>query len=252
VAKVRLDALLVARGMAASRDRARALILAGQVRVGGHAAPKAGHPVEPDVDVELVTPDHPYVSRGGLKLAHALDVFAIDCRGRRALDIGASTGGFTDVLLRHGAQSVVALDVGHNQLDWRIRSDPRVRVLERVNARRLADDDLPADARTFDVVTIDVSFISLEHILPAVRARLRPAADVVVLVKPQFEAGRAEVGKGGIVSDAAVQARVVRRIADVAQSLGFTVRGETESPVTGSEGNREFLLHLAWPGASTP
>ena len=250
--KVRLDALLVSRGLAASRDRARALILAGQVRVAGHVAPKAGHPVDPDVDVELVTPDHPYVGRGGLKLAHALDAFAIDCRGRRALDIGASTGGFTDVLLRRGAQSVVALDVGHNQLDWKIRSDPRVRVLERVNARRLSDDDLPADARSFDIVTIDVSFISLEHILPAVPARLRPAADVVVLVKPQFEAGRTEVGKGGIVTDAAVQARVVRRIADAARSLGFAVRGETESPVTGSEGNREFLLHLAWPGASTP
>jgi 23S rRNA (cytidine1920-2'-O)/16S rRNA (cytidine1409-2'-O)-methyltransferase len=250
--KVRLDALLVSRGLAASRDRARALILAGQVRVAGGVAPKAGHPVDPDVDVELVTPDHPYVGRGGLKLAHALDAFGIDCRGRRALDIGASTGGFTDVLLRRGALSVVALDVGHNQLDWRLRSDPRVRVLEGVNARRLSDDDLPADTRSFDIVTIDVSFISLEHILPAVPARLRSAADVVVLVKPQFEAGRAEVGKGGIVTDAAVQARVVRRIADAARSLGFAVRAETESPVTGSEGNREFLLHLAWPGASTP
>lgn len=250
MAKVRLDALLVARGLVGSRERARALILAGQVRVGGHLAPKAGHLVDPDVEIGLVTPDHPYVGRGGLKLAHAIEVFGIDCAGRRALDIGASTGGFTDVLLRRGVLSVVALDVGHHQLDWRLRNDPRVRVLENVNARYLTEEDLPADARLFDIVTIDVSFISLEHILPVVPPRLRTGADVVVLVKPQFEAGRAEVGKGGIVSDAGVQARVVRRVADVARSLGFAVRGQTESPVTGSEGNREFLLHLGWPGAS--
>jgi 23S rRNA (cytidine1920-2'-O)/16S rRNA (cytidine1409-2'-O)-methyltransferase len=250
VPKVRLDELLVARGLAASRERARALILAGLVTVNGRAAQKAGHPVDPEAEIVLAAPDHPYVSRGGLKLAHALDVFAIDCTGRRALDIGASTGGFTDVLLRRGAASVVALDVGHNQIDWRIRNDPRVHVVERVNARHLSAADLPPEARVFDLVTVDVSFISLEHILPAVPARLRAGADLVLLVKPQFEAGRAEVGKGGIVTDAAVQARVVTRVADVARGLGFDVRGQTESPVTGTEGNREYLLHLGWPGAS--
>ena len=250
MAKVRLDALLVTRELVASRERARALILAGQVRVGGVVAPKAGHMVDPDVEVQLVVPDHPYVGRGGLKLAHALDVFGIRCEGRRGLDIGASTGGFSDVMLRRGAVSVVALDVGHNQLDWKIRNDPRVHVVERVNARHLTDDDLPADARQFDLVTVDVSFISLEHILPVIPPRLEPGADVVALVKPQFEAGRTEVGKGGIVSDAVVHARVVRHVADVARSIGFIVRGETESPVTGTEGNREFLLHLSWPGAS--
>jgi 23S rRNA (cytidine1920-2'-O)/16S rRNA (cytidine1409-2'-O)-methyltransferase len=245
----RLDVRLVNEGLAASRERARALVLAGRVTVGGAVVSKAGASVAADAPVEVVQPDFPWVGRGGVKLAHALDTFRIDVAGREALDIGASTGGFTDVLLQRGARRVVALDVGHGQLDWRLREDPRVVVLEHRNARDLVPSWLPAPA---GIVTIDVSFISLEHILPAVPARLRSAADVVVLVKPQFEAGRAEVGKGGIVTDAAVQARVVRRIADAAWSLGFAVRGETESPVTGSEGNREFLLHLAWPGASTP
>ncbi len=249
MAKVRLDALLVSRGLAASRERARAMILAGQVKVAGVPAPKAGHLVAVDADLTLTEPDHPYVGRGGLKLAHALDRFGISCEGRVALDIGASTGGFTDVLLRRGALRVVALDVGHNQIDWRLRNDPRVVVVERVNARHLHDDDLPDATRTFDIVTVDVSFISLEHILPVVPPRLRPGADVVLLVKPQFEAGRAEVGKGGIVSDAGVHARVVARVEEVARGLGFLVSGQTESPITGTEGNREFLLHLVWAAA---
>ena len=250
MAKVRLDALLVSRGLVASRERARALILARQVKVGGAVAAKAGHLVPDDADVSLASPDHPYVGRGGLKLAHALDQFGIECSGRVALDIGASTGGFTDVMLRRGALRVVALDVGHNQIDWRLRSDERVLVVERVNARYLKDEDLPEGSRHFDLVSIDVSFISLEHILPVVPPRLRAGADVVALVKPQFEAGRAEVGKGGIVSDAAVHARVVARVEEVATALGFAVRGCTESPVTGTGGNREFLLHLVWTGAS--
>jgi 23S rRNA (cytidine1920-2'-O)/16S rRNA (cytidine1409-2'-O)-methyltransferase len=240
----RLDTLLVDRGLAASRERARALILAGQVRVDGLPAPKAGTPVAPDADVTLLVPDHPYVGRGGLKLEHAVDVFGIRVNGRLALDIGASTGGFTDVLLRRGASRVVALDVGHGQLDWRLRNDRRVVVLERTNARTLTADQLPADARAFDIVTIDVSFISLAQILPAVPPLLLPHADVVALVKPQFEAGRSEVGKGGVVRDTAVQARVVEDVVECAVALGLTRAGVAESPITGMEGNREFLLHL--------
>jgi 23S rRNA (cytidine1920-2'-O)/16S rRNA (cytidine1409-2'-O)-methyltransferase len=241
---VRLDTLLVERGIAASRERARALILAGSVRVNGQPACKAGTSVSIDADVTVASADHPYVGRGGLKLAHALDTFGIDVTGRTALDIGASTGGFTDVLLQRGAAHVVALDVGHGQLDWKIRSDPRVDVLERVNARTLTAADLPPGRAPFGIVTIDVSFISLRHILPVVPPLLRDASDVVALVKPQFEAGRFEVGKGGIVRDAAVQARVIEEITAAADALGLTRAGMTESPIAGMEGNREFLLHL--------
>ena len=240
----RLDTLVVARGLAASRERARALILAGQVRVDGAVVAKAGAPVADTADVSLVVPDHPYVGRGGVKLAHALDAFRIDVAGRRALDVGASTGGFTDVLLRRGAAQVVALGVGHGQLDWTLRNDPRVAVLERVNARTLTADRLPAGARDFDVVTIDVSFISLKQILPAVPALLRPGADVVALVKPQFEAGRREVGRGGLVRDPAVHARVVEEVAAAADTLGLERAGAVDSPIAGAEGNREFFLHL--------
>jgi 23S rRNA (cytidine1920-2'-O)/16S rRNA (cytidine1409-2'-O)-methyltransferase len=241
---VRLDVLVVDRGLAASRERARALILAGQVRVEGHPVTKAGTSVPADADVAVDTPDHPYVSRGGLKLAHALDVFGIDVSARRALDIGASTGGFTDVLLQRGASLVFALDVGHGQLDWKIRSDPRVVVLERVNARTLTVDQLPAGAAPFDIVTIDVSFISLRLVLPVVPPLLRPRSDVVALVKPQFEAGRDEVGKGGIVRDDEVRQRVVEEVAAAAVALGLERGGTAESPIPGMEGNREILLHL--------
>jgi 23S rRNA (cytidine1920-2'-O)/16S rRNA (cytidine1409-2'-O)-methyltransferase len=240
---VRLDTLLVERGLAASRGRARALILAGSVRVNGQPASKAGTAVQPDAAITVATPDHPYVGRGGLKLAHALDTFAIPVAGRAGLDIGASTGGFTDVLLQRGAAYVVALDVGHGQLDWKIRSDPRVHVLERVNARTLKAGDL-SEREPFDIVTIDVSFISLRHILPAVPALIRHSADIVALVKPQFEAGRPEVGRGGIVRDAAVHARVVEEVTAAANALGLTRAGMTESPIAGMEGNREFLIHL--------
>ena len=241
---IRLDTLLVERGLAASRERARALILAGNVRVDGQPASKAGTPVAADADVTVAVPDHPYVGRGGLKLAHALEVFGIAVEGRFALDIGASTGGFTDVLLQRGARGVVALDVGHGQLDWKLRTDPRVVVRERVNARTLTPADLPADDRSFDIITIDVSFISLRHILPVLPPLMRPGADVIALVKPQFEAGRAEVGKGGIVRDSAVQQRVVEEISGVADALGLKRAGTTESPIAGMEGNREFLIHL--------
>jgi 23S rRNA (cytidine1920-2'-O)/16S rRNA (cytidine1409-2'-O)-methyltransferase len=239
--RARLDLVVVDRGLAPSRERARALILAGQVRVDGQVVAKAGTPVAARAEVELVAPDHPYVSRGGVKLAHALDAFDIAVTGRRALDIGASTGGFTDVLLRRGAASVVALDVGRGQLDWSLRTDPRVMVRERVNARGLSRDDLP---HAMDLITIDVSFISLRHILPVLLPLLAPAADVVALVKPQFEAGRGEVGKGGLVTNPATHEAVLERIVRAAESVGFECRGTVPSPITGSSGNREFLLHL--------
>ena len=242
--RTRLDVLLVERGLVPSRERARALILAGQVRVEGQPATKAGASVSPDATVLVLAPEQPYVSRGGLKLAAALDAFGIEVQGRQALDIGASTGGFTDVLLQRGATRVLAIDVGHGQLDWRLRNDPRVIVIERLNARALTPDQLPPGARLFDIVTIDVSFISLRHILPVVPPLLAPGADVIALVKPQFEAGRAEVGKGGIVRDPEVQARAVEGIAAAADTLGLTRSGQVESPITGMEGNREFLLHL--------
>ena len=243
-ARERLDVLVVDRGLAASRERARALILAGQVRVNGAVVSKAGTAVAGDAAIELVQPDHPFVSRGGLKLAHALDAFAIDPADAIALDVGASTGGFTDVLLRRGAAHVVALDVGHGQLDWTLRNDPRVTVLERINARTLVAEQLPESLRQFDLITMDLAFISLRHVLPAVAPLLRPGGSVVALVKPQFEAGRAEVGKGGIVSDPAVQTRVVEQVAATADTLGLSRIASVESPITGAEGNREFFLHL--------
>ena len=245
--KTRLDALLVARGLAATRERARALILAGQVRVDTPASKagtplKAGTMVPDDAAVVLAVPDHPYVGRGGLKLAHALDVFAIDPRGRVALDVGASTGGFTDVLLQRGAARVVALDVGHGQLAWSLRTDPRVVVIEKVNARTLTADQLGPDApHVFDLVTADVSFISLRLVLPALVPLLAPDGRLVALVKPQFEAGRDDVGAGGIVRDAAVHERVVAEVVAEAARLGLVHRGTTPSPIAGAEGNREFL-----------
>ena len=241
MAKKRLDTLLSERGLVTTRERARALILAGQITVNGTVVSKAGTPVADDALIELVTPDHPYVGRGGIKLAHALDVFGIEPTGRNALDVGASTGGFTDVLLQRGAATVVALDVGHGQLDWRLRNDPRVIVREGVNARALSRSDVP---HLVDLVTIDVAFISLRHIFPALPPVLAPAADVVALVKPQFEAGRAQVGKGGIVVDPAVHDAVLAQVTNAAIASGFTRVGMTPSPITGAEGNREFFLHL--------
>jgi 23S rRNA (cytidine1920-2'-O)/16S rRNA (cytidine1409-2'-O)-methyltransferase len=240
----RLDAVLVDRGLAASRERARALVLAGRVTVNGQRISKAGAPIKDDDDIALREPDHPYVSRGGVKLAHALDAFQIKVDGRVALDIGASTGGFTDVLLQRHATRVVALDVGHGQLDWKLRQDPRVVVIEHVNARGLTAEQLPNASRLFDIVTIDVSFISLRHILPVVPALLAQDGDIVALVKPQFEAGRAEVGKGGIVRSDEVRHRVVADVAAAADALGLERVAEVDSPITGAEGNREILLHL--------
>lgn len=215
--------------------------MSGVVLVDGHPAQKAGMAVADEAVITLKQPDHPYVGRGGIKLARALDTFGITVDGREALDIGASTGGFTDVLLKRGARRVVAFDVGHGQLDWGLRNDPRVVVIERANARALEPSHLPS---LVDVVTIDVSFISLRHIFPRVPPLLRPDADVVALVKPQFEAGRAEVGKKGVVRDPEVQARVVEEAARAAAEVGLVRVAMTESPITGDTGNREFFLHL--------
>jgi 23S rRNA (cytidine1920-2'-O)/16S rRNA (cytidine1409-2'-O)-methyltransferase len=217
------------------------LILSGVVLVNGLPAGKAGTAIADDAQLTLRQPDHPYVGRGGLKLAHALDIFGVAVEGREALDIGASTGGFTDVLLRRGATHVVALDVGHGQMDWGLRTDPRVVVIEHMNARNLALSDLPGPV---DIVTIDVSFISLAHIFPRVPAVLLPGADVIALVKPQFEAGRAEVGKKGVVRDPVVQERVVEEATARAAEVGLARAGMSESPITGETGNREFFLHL--------
>jgi 23S rRNA (cytidine1920-2'-O)/16S rRNA (cytidine1409-2'-O)-methyltransferase len=241
VPRSRLDLLVVARGLAASRERAQAMILAGQVAVNGAVVSKAGTAIADDAEITLLGRDHPYVGRGGIKLAHALDVFAIAVDGRQALDIGASTGGFTDVLLRRGAARVVALDVGHGQIDWGLRNDARVVVVEGYNARHLALADLPGPV---DVVTVDVSFISLAQILPRVAALLNPGADVVALVKPQFEAGRGEVGRKGIVRDPAVHARVLDEVTHAAAECGLERLGLVPSPITGAEGNQEFLMHL--------
>jgi 23S rRNA (cytidine1920-2'-O)/16S rRNA (cytidine1409-2'-O)-methyltransferase len=254
VKRARLDTLLVERGLAPSRERARSLILAGRVTVDGRAVDKAGTPVAVEAGVSVSEPEFPYVSRGGVKLAHALDEFAVAVEGRQALDIGASTGGFTDVLLRRGALHVVALDVGHGQLDWRLRGDPRVTVIEHRNARNLEPAWLPGPV---DLVTIDVSFISLRLILPAVPGVLNAGADIVALVKPQFEAGRHEVGKGGLVKDPATHRAVIERVAAAAAVIGLDTIGQTGSPITGATGNQEFLLHLRLrpglaPGAVAP
>ena len=243
--KARLDIVLVDLGLAPSRERARSLILAGHVTIDGQVVSKAGAQVKMDARVELAAPDHPYVGRGGLKLAGALDAFAVDPAGRRALDVGASTGGFTDVLLRRGASSVIAIDVGRGQLDWRLRSDPRVLVHEGVNARLLTQDDVP---HAVSLVTIDVAFISLRHILPALPPFLAPAADVVALVKPQFEASRGDVGKRGIVSDPAVHDAVIARVTEAAEACGLARIAMVPSPITGATGNQEFFLHLRAAG----
>jgi 23S rRNA (cytidine1920-2'-O)/16S rRNA (cytidine1409-2'-O)-methyltransferase len=239
--RTRLDILTAERGLAPSRERARALILGGHVRVNGQVVSKAGAAVATDAEIALSSPDHPYVGRGGIKLAHALDAFGLDVRDLRGLDIGASTGGFTDVLLQRGAQSVIALDVGHNQLDWRLRTDSRVIVREGVNARVLTADTVP---HRVDVVTIDVSFISLRHILPALGPFLTPRSNIVALVKPQFEAGRHEVGKGGLVTDPAIHEAVIAEVIHAATTLGLVAVAQTPSPITGATGNREFFIHL--------
>ena len=242
--KQRLDTLIVERGLAESREKARAMILAGHVTVAGNAAAKAGTMVAVDSDIRVAGPDHPWVSRGGIKLAHALEVFGIEAAGAVALDIGASTGGFTDVWLQRGATRVIALDVGHSQLHWKIRSDPRVTVIENVNARYLKPGDLPDAGAPITRASIDVSFISLRHILPVLPPLIARGSHIVALVKPQFEAGREDVGKGGLVTDPAIHARVVDAVSATAAEVGLKRAGVIDSPITGAEGNKEFLLHL--------
>jgi 23S rRNA (cytidine1920-2'-O)/16S rRNA (cytidine1409-2'-O)-methyltransferase len=251
VKRSRLDALLVQRGLVESREKARALILAGQVDVDGHGAAKAGTMVRLDAEVRVIGPDHPWVGRGGVKLAHALDVFGIDVTGRLGLDIGASTGGFTDVLLTRGATRVIALDVGHSQLHWKLRSDPRVTVIEGMNARGLNRETLPDLGPGAGMVTIDVSFISLRLIFPVLPPLLDIRADIVALVKPQFEAGRKDVGAKGVVRDPAVHARVIEEVTAAAVAAGLIRCGLTPSPITGAQGNEEFLLHLMPAGSGT-
>jgi 23S rRNA (cytidine1920-2'-O)/16S rRNA (cytidine1409-2'-O)-methyltransferase len=242
--KQRLDTLLVEKGLVESREKARALILAGQIDVDGHGAAKAGTMVPIDADIRVIGPDHPWVSRGGIKLAHALEAFGIDATAVIALDIGASTGGFTDVWLHRGARHVIALDVGHSQLHWRVRSDPRVTVIENTNARYLAPGDLPDVGGPITRVSIDVSFISLRHIFPVLPPLIERGSDIIALVKPQFEAGRKDVGKGGLVQDADVHSRVVSDVTMAAAEVGLKRIAMVESPITGAEGNKEFLLHL--------
>jgi 23S rRNA (cytidine1920-2'-O)/16S rRNA (cytidine1409-2'-O)-methyltransferase len=234
--RLRADELLVRQGLAESRAKAKALILAGDVRIGDRVIQKPAEVLQPDTPLELRA-KLPFVSRGGLKLDHALQTFGIDVSGDVAADIGASTGGFTDVLLQRGARRVYAIDVGYGQLDYRLRTDPRVVVMERVNARYL--DALP---ESVGVVCIDVSFISLEHILPVAARLLRDGGDVVALVKPQFEAGREAVGRGGVVRDERTRRATVERVIDFADQSGLVLRGVVRSPIAGPAGNEEFLV----------
>jgi 23S rRNA (cytidine1920-2'-O)/16S rRNA (cytidine1409-2'-O)-methyltransferase len=244
VARRRLDVLLVARGLAPTREKAQGMILAGLVEVNGARSDKAGTAVPEDAQIRVAGPEHPYVSRGGVKLAAALDAFGIDPRGLVCADVGASTGGFTDCLLQRGARCVYAVDVGYGQLDAKLRGDPRVVVLEKVNARELSADHVPEPVA---LAALDLSFISVRKVLPALLPRLSPGARLVILVKPQFEAGRSDVGKGGIVRDERVRERVVREVSDYAGSIGLTAIGVIPSPIRGAKGNQEYLAAFAAP-----
>lgn len=237
----RIDKLLVERGLAESRTRAQALVMAGLVIVGERRVEKPSETYAPDAPVRVRGADDPaarYVGRGGLKLEAALDAFKLDVRDFLCLDVGASTGGFTDCLLQRGARRVVAVDVGHNQIDYRLRTDPRVEVREGVNARHLAPEDFEA---AFDLVVMDVSFISATKVLPALVPLTKDGGHIIVLVKPQFEVGRGEVGKGGVVRDPLQHARVVGEVDRAARELGLVERGVVASPILGAEGNKEFL-----------
>jgi 23S rRNA (cytidine1920-2'-O)/16S rRNA (cytidine1409-2'-O)-methyltransferase len=237
--KSRLDLLLVARRLAPTREKAQALILAGLVEVDGRPATKAGEAFDEEAVIAVAGPPHPYVSRGGVKLAAALDQFAIDPSGRVCLDVGASTGGFTDCLLQRGAARVYAVDVGHGQLDAKLRTDPRVVVCEKVNARSLSVAEVPEPV---ELAVVDVSFISLRLILPAVVPLVSKGGAVIVLVKPQFEAGRGEVPRGGVVRSEATRRRVVAEIEAAGRGLDLAVLGAVPSPIRGARGNQEILL----------
>jgi len=237
--RARADQLLVDRGLAESRTRAQALILAGLVFSGESRVTKAGQPIADDAPLDVRGRDHPWVSRGGVKLAHALDYFGWNVTGIIAMDVGSSTGGFTDVLLTKGAQRVYAVDSGTNQLAWKLRVDPRVVVLEQTNARHLTADQVP---EAIDLIVCDASFIGLSKVLATPISFAAPHARLAALIKPQFEAGRGEVGKGGVVRDPAVHERVCAEVAEWVENQGWTVMGIVPSPITGPEGNVEFLI----------
>jgi 23S rRNA (cytidine1920-2'-O)/16S rRNA (cytidine1409-2'-O)-methyltransferase len=238
--KLRLDLLLVHRSLAESREKAQAIIFAGQVLVNGQKQDKAGALVPEDAQIRILGETLPYVSRGGLKLEAALEEFHVPVQGKIALDVGASTGGFTDCLLQHGAQKVYAVDVGYGQMAWKLRQDPRVVVIERVNIREMAHALVPEPV---DLAVIDVSFISLEKVIPPVQTFLKPDAAIIALIKPQFEVGREHVGKGGIVRDETARMAAVKRVEDFILGLGFEVRGIIPSPITGQDGNVEYLIY---------
>ena len=239
--KVRLDRLLVQRGLTQSRERARALIMAGRVMVDGEMRDKPGLSVPGDIPLALKGEDMPFVSRGGLKLAHALHRYRIEVSGAVCLDVGASTGGFTDCLLQHGARRVYAVDVGYGQLAWALRRDPRVIAIERTNIRHLAHH---AVSEAVDLVTIDVSFISLKIVVPAVTKFMKPRARIVALIKPQFEVGKGKVGKGGVVRDPVLHEGVLGELTDFFTASGLRGGPVTPSPILGPKGNREFLICL--------
>lgn len=242
MSKQRLDVLLVEKGYFESRQQAQRAIMAGLVRVNQVRVDKPGTKISADAELKVTGQPHPFVSRGGLKLLEAIQAFKLDLTERVVIDIGASTGGFTDCALQHGAKRVYAVDVGYGQLAWKLRQDPRVVVMERTNFRHMKPEDLPGELP--DVATIDVSFISLGLILPPLYPMLCARGDVVALIKPQFEAGREQVGKKGIVRDPAVHRQVIRSVLDMASSCGFQPLGVIPSPITGGEGNIEFLCHL--------
>lgn len=246
----RIDKLLVERGLAESRTKAQAMVMAGVVLVNEQRVEKSSDQFLSDSQIRIKHADDPtsrYVGRGGLKLEAALRQFQIDVRGFVCLDVGASTGGFTDCLLQHGAERVFAIDVGHNQIDWRLRNDPRVEVREGLNARYLQPADFPA---RFDLIVIDVSFISVVKILPSVVSLLKPFGSIVVLIKPQFEVGRGEVGSGGVVRDEEKRIKAVDSVNEFALTLGLKIEGTIESPITGAEGNIEYLAHYSYHPAS--
>jgi 23S rRNA (cytidine1920-2'-O)/16S rRNA (cytidine1409-2'-O)-methyltransferase len=242
--KIRLDRLLVDRGLASSQEKARALILAGAVLVDRKPVLKPGHLIADSVSIDLKGREHPYVSRGGVKLAKALEIFKVEVGGKTALDVGASTGGFTHCLLTKGAGRVYAVDVGYGQLAWEIRQDPRVKAIERKNVRFLTREDI---GEAVDLAVVDTSFISLKLVIPSVLPLLKPEGVIIALVKPQFEVGKGKVGKGGIVRNQEDQDQVLADLKEFFESLGMKVLNTTESPILGAKGNREFFIHLIKP-----
>ncbi len=249
ISKLRLDRLLVERGLVESRERGQSIIIAGQVLVNGQKVEKSGSLVPADADIRILGEKMPYVSRGGLKLEKALREFKIDVSGRIALDVGASTGGFTDCLLQHGANKVYAVDVGYGQMAWKVRQDPRVVVIERTNIRDIDPALIPEKA---DIAVIDVSFISLEKVVPPVLRFLNSGAGIIALIKPQFEVGKGQVGKGGIVRDEAARASAVEKVRTAFQSAGLEVKGIIPSPITGQDGNVEYLIYAVYRNEGTP